>query len=133
MKQFFKFTLLKLVLVLIIMILPFIGMLLYDQSTIISEETLKIEAPLGVEALYQISNIILFPVRAITTPLQKLFGENYFRNISGELAPSLPYVSLLLSSIFLLLLFIESYILSCLIFFFITKIKNRKGQPFKND
>ncbi len=133
MKQFFKFTLLKLVLVLIIMILPFIGMLLYNQSAMISEETLKIEASFGVDILYQISNIILFPVRAITSPFQKLFGENYFRNMSGELAPSLPYVSLSLSSIFLLLLFIESYILSCLIYFIVTKIKNRKGQPFKND
>lgn len=123
MKQFFRFTIFKLILTLIIFVVPFIGMLLYDRSAVISEETLKIEAPFSVEILYQISNIILLPVRVITAPLQKLFGENYFRNISGELAPSLNYVNLLLSSIFLLLLFIESYILSCFIYFIINKIK----------
>jgi len=133
MKQFLKFRLLKLILTLIIIIIPFIGMLLYNQSAMISKQTLKIEASFGVEILYHISNIILFPVRAITAPFQKLFGENYFRNISGELPSSLPYVNLLLSSIFLLLLLIESYILSCFIYFIINKIQNRKGQPLKKD
>lgn len=127
MKQFFKFTFFKLILALIIAILPLVGGLLYNNRSIVPEnETLRIEASWGVEALYYVSNILLLPLRFITAPFWKLFGEDYFRSISGkELPPSFFYIDWSLAFIFFLFLFIESYFLSCLISFLVNKISTR--------
>jgi len=125
MKQFFKFTFFKLILTLIITILSLAGNLLYGRSIVPENETLRIEASWGVEALYCISNILLLPPSLITAPFWKLLREDYFRSISGKELP-LPdpfyYIDWILAFIFFLFLLIESYFLSCLIFFLINKI-----------
>lgn len=128
MKQFFKFTFLKLIFAIIITVLPLIGNLLYSRSIVLENETLKIEASWGAKALYYVSNILLLPPRLITAPPWKLFRGDYFRSISGKELP-LPdpfyYIDWISAFIFFLFLFIESYFLSCLISFLVNKISTR--------
>lgn len=124
MNKFLKLTPFKLILTIIITVIPFIAELLYNRSITVYENAIKIQTSFGVMILHQISNILLLPVKFVNSLFLKLLGKGLLlSNVS---------LDILLFLIYLAILLIEGYILSCLFSFIIDKAqnstKNKKGQ-----
>src|SRR4030042_776903 len=127
MKQFFKITSFKIVLSLAIVILIVAGVFLYNNSRIVTEQGVEVKTNFLVKVLHQFSDIILFPVRTINTPIAKIFLRNYDSGTEIDLSnPIINYGWLLFLLLFLIPLLIEVYIISCMFSYLRNKLKIKK-------
>lgn len=116
MNKFLKLTPFKIILTIIITTIPFIAELIYGRSIIVYENAVKIQTSSAVMILHQVSNTLLLPVRFVNSLFLKLLGKNFlFSNIS---------LDILLFLIYLTILLVEIYILSCLFSFIIHRVQN---------
>jgi hypothetical protein len=131
MKNFFRVTSLKVILSFVILIIAALGFLLHRSIFSVSETGIEVKQNVAIEALYQASNIILFPVRLISNTVIGDFTKNY--TTGTEIPPSNPINSGLLFLIFFFLpLLIEVYVISCIIDFLIA-LAAKKSKPDANN
>lgn len=124
MNKFLKLKSFKIILTIIITTIPFIAELIYGRSITVYENAAKIQTSSAVMILHQVSNTLLLPVRFVNSLFLTLLGKSFlFSNVS---------LDILLFLIYLTILLVESYILSCLFSFIIDEVqnstKNKKGQ-----
>lgn len=116
MNKFLKLKSFKIILTIIITTIPFIAELIYGRSITVYENAAKIQTSSAVMILHQVSNTLLLPVRFVNSLFLTLLGKSFlFSNVS---------LDILLFLIYLTILLVESYILSCLLSFIIDEVQN---------
>lgn len=116
MNKFLKLKSFKIILTIIITTIPFIAELIYGRSITVYENAAKIQTSSAVMILHQVSNTLLLPVRFVNSLFLTLLGKSFlFSNVS---------LDILLFLIYLTILLVESYILSCLFSFIIDEVQN---------
>ena len=113
MKNFFKISILKIVVSIILVILDIFSRIAYARGISIVGENIEFQGNLAINILYWIMNIILFPI--------KEFGR--MLGASKEIA-SLNFAFI----IFIIIYIFYIYIISSIISFFITKMKKGPSQ-----
>jgi hypothetical protein len=115
MKIFFRLSLSKIIITIIILLVVFVGNFLYSTTFTVTQNGLK-QTNFLLVIVNTISDIIYYPVHFILSFIPITINISTYQNN--------PLSLLFITIISVLLTIIESYIISCIIAFFIGKVKH---------
>lgn len=129
MKKFFRPTISKAILTIILALAEFAGPIIYGRVAIITEngpEASNYLIGLLVNLLNYTATIIFYPVHLIFN----FFVTKDF--VVNSIANGTQYILFLFSCIFFLAILLEAYLISCVIFYIISTFTNKKSRLLVN-